>query len=364
MRKRLRPAQWRGKDALPAVIAAAPLAGFSFQGDERSVVYHHVVHTGTIPMRAAEVAVQSVDGYLTVGNFRPLGRFLEPLVYSLEFDAAEATGLAPHAVHGVVRLTMVMILALTAARAVSALARSAGTFSGVPVTLVFPMVLATTLVANGRHSPLVLFPFTLIGSVVLILAIAQTVARDQDMRVRPLRRREIAAMVLLGAAAACTYDLVYVAPVLAAVFIAARARAAAMPARALLSTAAARRWLALSVGFLAVFVPTRMEIARRCGDRSCYEGSDISLSGEMFELAAGRSMTGAPLWVGPTTSAWPTRAGTPASQRRPRIRSSSCWSWASRRCASTRPSGRGRPRAPPVRHPRARVRMQPRRTGA
>ena len=275
------------------MLVTAPLVGFSFQGDERSVIYHHVGVTGSNPLRAAEAVVRNVDNYVAMGNFRPVSRSLEPLLYGLEFDAAEATGLAPDVVHGGVMLIMVAILAVTGARAVAALARSADTPCSAAM-LVFPMALAATLVANGISSPLVLFPFTFIGSVVLILAIALAVARDRDMTVRPLRRGEMAAMALLGVVAACTYDLVYVAPVLAAVFIAARAWAAAMPAQALLATAATRRWLALSVGFLTVFLPVRLVIALRCSRVTCYEGSDISVSGQVLQLAAERSITGAP----------------------------------------------------------------------
>ena len=134
------------------MLVTAPLVGFSFQGDERSVIYHHVGVTGSNPLRAAEAVVRNVDNYVAMGNFRPVSRSLEPLLYGLEFDAAEATGLAPDVVHGGVMLIMVAILAVTGARAVAALARSADTPCSAAM-LVFPMALAATLVANGISSP-------------------------------------------------------------------------------------------------------------------------------------------------------------------------------------------------------------------
>ena len=148
-------------------------------------------------------------------------------MYSAVFEASEATGLAPHAIQGVIRLLMVVALAHAATRVAAALMRSAGIRSDHPALLIYPIILAATLVANGGVSPLVLFPFLFVGSVVFALAVALVVARDRDMQRRRLQWYEPGAMALLGAAAAMTYDLVYVAPVLAAVFIAARALAAA-----------------------------------------------------------------------------------------------------------------------------------------
>ena len=101
-------------------------------------------------------------------------------------------------------------------------------------------------------------------------------------------------MALLGAVAAMTFDLVYVAPPLSAAFIAVRAVAAGWSLRHVLRTAALRRWTALSIGFLAVFVPTRIVIADHCRRLACYSGSDIDLSGDVVDLTAGRILTGAP----------------------------------------------------------------------
>ena len=43
-----------------------------------------------------------------------------------------------------------------------------------------------------------------------------------------------------------------------------------------------------------MFVPVRSVIARRCGQGSCYEGSDLSLSADAVVLAWGRAATAAP----------------------------------------------------------------------
>ena len=280
--------------AVPALIATIPLIGLSFQLDERRRIYWGAHRFGSDPIEAARFVYRGIDGFLTVGNFRPVGRFVEIAEHSFALEAGEATGLAPHVAHGFMGLFMVVVLAHVAYGVVSALVRSSGGGRDDPVLSLYPLALGVVLVANAVGSSLVLFPVTFIGVVVLIMAVALAVARDRDMQNRPMRWHEPVTMALLGAVAALTYDLVYVAPPLAAAFIAARAIAAGLPARSVLRTAALRRWTAMSIGFLVVFVPVRVEIARRCAEQSCYNGSDLSLSPDAISLAAGRLLTGAP----------------------------------------------------------------------
>ena len=81
----------------------------------------------------------------------------------------------------------------------AALVRSAGETRHRAVAALFPMILT-----NSRGSPLVLFPFVFMGAAALILATCMAVARDGDMRQRPLRWSEWLSMPLLGAVAAMT----------------------------------------------------------------------------------------------------------------------------------------------------------------
>ena len=281
--------------ALPGLIVTLPLVGFSFQGDERRAIYWAVRLFGSSPLRAARHAYDNIGVFLDFGNFRPIGRFLENVEHAFVFEAAETTSLAPHVVHGGIRLIMIAVLAIVATQMVRAVMRSAGDALPRPPALVlYPLALATTLVASDAKSPITLFPFLFIGSVAFVLLAALVVARDIDMQVRPLSWHEPVSMALLGAVAAMTFDLVYVAPPLSAAFIAVRAVAAGWSLRHVLRTAALRRWTALSIGFLAVFVPTRIVIADHCRRLACYSGSDIDLSGDVVDLTAGRILTGAP----------------------------------------------------------------------
>lgn len=281
--------------AAPAIMVAVPLIGLALQGDERRRIYRSAHYYSADPLEAARSAVRNMDAFLNAGNFRPIGRFAEGLEHGLVFEAGEFTGVAPHAILGLVRLAMVLALALVCARVVSELARSAGVHTDHPTLTLYPLALGVCLIANGTAMGLVQFPFMLIGAVALTLAIALVTARDTDMQARPLRWHEPVTTALLGAGAAMTYDLVLVAPAVALAYVAARAVASGMPPRHVLISAAMKRWGALSVGFLAVFVPVRLEIAQRCSLRACYRGSDLSLSTDAIELAAGRALTATPV---------------------------------------------------------------------
>ena len=291
------PAVHRWRDAVaPALVVTTPLLGYSLLGDDRRRLYEAARRFGSDPLAALSHSFQTVDGFLDRGNFRPLGRAVENIERGFVFDAAEATGLAPHAVTGVLRLAMIGLLALVASRVVSAVLEAAGAPAGAPhpAVVLYPMVLAATLVAADHDSPITKYPFVVLGAVVLILATALSVARGKDMEARPLSWHEAVLMALLGAVAASTYDLLYLAPAVAAVFMAARHAASGRPARDLLHAAAMRRWAWLSVGFAAVFVPVRLEIAGRCSRTLCYSASEIELSTGALGRTADRLLTGAP----------------------------------------------------------------------
>lgn len=279
--------------AAPAVAVTAPLAGFAFQLDERLIVYQAARLERDLPLNAVTYAYGTVDSYLNRGNFRPLGRVVEGLVAGFAFEVAEATRLPPHVVMGAVRVVALVVLAFVCAAIVGALARSSG--SDTPAVVLYPLAFGAVLVVNGRSGPLVHFSFVFITAVALIFLTALAVARDKDMHRRTPTVPELAGMGLLGAAAAAYYDLAYVAPPLAAAYIAARAVAGRIRPKDMLETAAVRRWAALAVGFLAVFVPTRVMIAARCDRLPCYVGSDINLSPtDMIEVLPVRALAATP----------------------------------------------------------------------
>ena len=278
----------------PAVLVVLPLLGMSLKSDERLHLFQQVFYTDVNLLGIAQYVEERIFNFLNIGNFRPIGRFTEVLVHGFVFESAEATGLAPQVILGVVRVIVVALLALLAAKMVSALARSAGVSADRSLVSLYPLVVGTVVVANGIIGGLAQFPHTFIGSVVLILAAAVATARDRDLERRPLHKREYVSMAAFGALLVLFYDVAYLAPIVAAGFLVARAVVAQLPLRAALATAAVRRWAALSVGFAAVFIPVRIDIARRCAPGECYSASDLSISPEVFETALPRLATGLP----------------------------------------------------------------------
>ena len=283
--------------AAPALIVTAPLLGFSLQGDERQRAYEAARLYGSDPLKAARGVFTDIGVFLDHGNFRPIGRFTEAIERSFTIEAAEATGLPLSAVQGVLRALAVAVLAVVATRVAAALApplTSSTTARPHPATALYPLMLAAVLVAAGPAGSLTKYSFRIIGWVILILVLALAVARDRDLLARPVSWRELALMALLGLAASMTYDLVYVAPPLAAVFMLARNAASGHPLKHVLRTAAPRRWAAFSAGFLAAFVPVRLIIADRCSQNDCYAASEIDVSSEVVQMVAGRALSGAP----------------------------------------------------------------------
>ena len=283
--------------AAPALIVTAPLLGFSLQGDERQRAYEAARLYGSNPLEAARGVYTDIGVFLDHGNFRPIGRFTEAIERSFTVEAAEATGLTLSAVQGVLRVLAVAVLAVVATRVAAALAprlSSPATARLHPATALFPLIFAATLVAAGPAGSLTKYSFRIIGWMILILLLALAVARDRDLQTRPVSWRELALMASLGLAASMTYDLVYVAPPLAAAFMLARNTANGHSFKNVLRTAALRRWAAFSAGFLAAFVPIRLIIADRCSQNDCYAASEIDVSGEMVQMAAGRALSGAP----------------------------------------------------------------------
>lgn len=278
----------------PTLLVIAPLTGFAFHLDERLLIWRAAIFERDFLFDSLDYAYLTIDNYLSAGNFRPLGRFVEGLVTGFAFEASEATRIAPHVVMGVFRLLAIAILACICAGIVSALARSSGLLPDSPAAVLYPLVFGSVLVANGRSGPLVHFSFVFIGAVSFIFLVALLSARDVDLQPRKLTWYEVAGMALLGAMAAMYYDLVYIAPPLAAAFIVARAVAARISLKHLIGWAAVRRWCALSIGFLLVFIPTRIEIATRCNRDPCYVGTDINLSLDIFEVLPVRAFSGAP----------------------------------------------------------------------
>ncbi|WP_423916532.1 hypothetical protein [Candidatus Poriferisodalis sp.] len=282
--------------AAPALLVVLPLAGLALQSRERLNVYLNADATGTNPIEAARRAWRLTGDRLDEGSFGPIGSFVESLVHGLAVETGEALSLAPHAVLGAVRLILVGLVAVMAVGLVESLRRSANLHSDRSFVALYPLAFAAVLVANGTTGGLVQTPHTSIGAVALVLGAALAVARYRDMAVRNVAWREYIFMAALGAAAVAFDELAYLTPFVAAAFIAARALAAGLPARAALRTAASRRWVALTAGFAVVFIPARFAVARSCAATyDCSDGWLLSWSPDAISAAVARVGSALPL---------------------------------------------------------------------
>ena len=284
----------RSRAWVPSVLVVVPLVGLAFVSDERRNVYLRALTDDANPVTTAEDAARGIDGFIAAGNFRPIGRFWEMLVHGFVYEAGEATAVAPHFILGIIRIAMVALVALGATAMISALMRSAGVHEERSLVGMYPLALGAVLIASGPAGALAQFPHTLIGSVALMFAMTLAISRDRDLQQRSLRWWEYAAVAASGVVAASFYDLSYLTPLVAALFLIARALASRMTLHAILATAAARRLMVHSIGFALVFVPARVGIAFQCSRGDCYVGSDLSLSTAAAGATLRRLLTGLP----------------------------------------------------------------------
>ena len=297
----------------PSIIVTVPFLGTAFQGDQRLWTYVVMNQTdGGNPLGMVHRVLAQIDFFLSQGNFRPLGRLLIDFEHVFYMKAGLVTGVPPHLVHGFTRLILLACFVIVASRFLAALERSVATTNNsasagfystdsTAISIIFPITLASTLVIAGLH-PLVYFPVWHIGAITIALAITLVVGSDkalsQDLhKTNSTRSHEtilLLTLVLLGGLLAMIYDLLYLAPAMSAALIIARATLARIHWRKLIRSVAAARLLALSIGFLIVFGPTRLMIADRCKTIPCALNSDINISGFSPSTVLNRMLTGFP----------------------------------------------------------------------
>ena len=295
----------------PSALVMAPLLGLTFHSDQRIMMYWLTGAFGADPLAIIGQNLAEIDDFVRQGNFRPLGRFVIYMEQTTIFEIAAGIGVAPHVVQGVVRLAVVSALAVAAVWFVVALHDSAGAASspgaapwaggrrlldrsgGVPAVLAgFPLVLASTLVVSGALHPVSFFPFFFVSAAIFTLLVPLYVASGSALARRGLGFRPAVGCGALGMVCAMTTELLYLVPFVCLLTVAARGWLARRPVRELVRSSAAWRLVALSAGFLAVFVPSRLAIAAECARRECYEGSAAAWATLSVEQWLGRAVAG------------------------------------------------------------------------
>lgn len=267
--------------AIPVVLSTGPLVALSLRFDERRTVYAHTLDYSANPVKAAQGAIDDTDIYLRLGNFRPVGRFLDYFEHGLLFEASDATSLAPHVTNGIVRVAMLVLLVVVVAHLVERITAPASSAadsaqSGRSRDLT-GIAMATVLVAGGFRGGLSVFSFLFIGTAAATFAIPMFVTRERDLTSRAAGWPGLIVVAVIGALSAATYDMMYLVPPVATAFLVARGYATHRSPTEIRRSAAARRLAALWAGFMAVFIPVRLIIAQQCAQRDCYDGSEIRL---------------------------------------------------------------------------------------
>ena len=293
----------------PSALIMAPLLGLTFHSDQRIMMYWLTGAFGADPFAIVHQNLTEIDDFLRQGNFRPLGRFVIYMEQTTIFEVAAGTGVAPHVIQGVVRLIMVSALAVAAMAFVIALydsARSASASGAAtvrrrlldpaatlpPVLAGFPLVVASTFVVSGALHPVSFFPFFFVSVAIYLLLVPLYVCSGTAMTRRGIGTRPAILCAVLGMVSAMTSELLYLVPAVCALTLAGRGWLARQAGAELVRSSAFSRLIALSAGFLAVFVPSRLAIAAECSRGECYEGSAAALSTLAVEQWLGRAVAG------------------------------------------------------------------------
>ena len=293
----------------PTALVMAPLLGLNFHSDQRIMMYWLTGEFGADPFAIANQNLAEIDGFLRQGNFRPLGRFIMYMEQTTIFEVAAGTGVAPHVVHGVLRLLIVSALAVAAMCFVIALynsarAASAGTTetAGHQVSLLakpvpsllagFPLVLASMIVVSGALHPVSFFPFFFVSAAIYLLLVPLYVSSSAALSGKGIRLRQATLCAVLGMISAMTSELLYLVPAVCLLTIVSRGWLSRLAPAEILRSSAISRFVALSAGFLAVFVPSRLVIAAECSRNDCYGNSEIVLSALSVEQWLGRALAG------------------------------------------------------------------------
>ncbi|MFI5931313.1 hypothetical protein [Actinoplanes sp. NPDC051494] len=277
----------------PAAVLA-PLATLAPTADHRFNVYWHGGDFRAHPLRQLTEPFRTVPLYLDFGNFRPLGRLVERGVDVAAYAFVEVLHLPAN-----IALRLVSFLAAIVLTAAAVLLARAVTGETSRLTALVPFAVAPGFVAAGGTSTAVLFGGLYYLSGALVLAVAAWMCRGRGPAVLAL---------LAGAGLAAFNEIAYLALPLAVVAVVARGRLVlGLSVREVLRSRPARLTGLLWLGFLPVFLPVRVLIARACATGDCYSGSDLVL-GDGLGLAWVNRMVA---WLPPAQWAEATRGRTP-----------------------------------------------------
>jgi hypothetical protein len=295
---------WRGRwvraISLPLLVML-PLVGAVPLSDSRYNAYRFGGAYAQRPWELLTDPITSIPRYLDYGNFRPLGRLLERGLDALAYAVSAALTMPLPTPLRLTHLATVAVLVVVLVLLVETITSPTPLRDGRPsaATVLVPLTFATTLVASGRTSSVIVFTDLYALSTVLVLGVAAGAARHAFVVRQTVTRRQLLGVILLGAALAIVNEVAYLAVPLAWVAVVLRGRLTLGRSWSeLVHSGSAKLLLAGSIAFAVVALPLRIMLAARCADGSCYDGSDVALGWELFPTLGHRLLS----WVPPV--AW------------------------------------------------------------
>ncbi|HEU4346969.1 MAG TPA: hypothetical protein VFR35_04180, partial [Actinoplanes sp.] len=273
---------WRS--ILVPLTVLAPLVALAPTADHRFNVYWHGALFRENPQRIVPHTIDSLAGYLRMGNFRPLGRMLEKALDLLAYTVTDLLGLPANVSFRLVSFLGAVLLTVAAVLFAESFVSRDRLFRRAPSTLAatVPFAVGGGFIAAGSTSPAVLFGGLYLLSGALVLGVGAAVCRVRpDVRIGWWRG---VLLVLAGTALAAFNEIAYLALPFATAAVLARGR-----------TASATRVLGLLwLGFLPVFGTVRAIIFQYCSDGGCYLRSDINLSPAVLQAGPVRMVAWLP----------------------------------------------------------------------
>jgi hypothetical protein len=261
------------RTVLVPLIVLAPLVALAPTADHRFNLYWHGGMFRDHPLRIVPHTLHSIPGYLTLGNFRPLGRMLEKSLDLIAYTLTDVSGVPVNVTFRLVSFAAAIVLTAVAVLLAECMVARGRLFVQPPSTLAatVPFAVGAGFVAAGSASPAVLFGGLYLLSAALVLGAAAVVARLDER----LGWWRTALLVLAGAALASFNEVACLAVPFATVVVVIRQRWILRRTgwRAASYRAVGLLWL----GFLPVFGAVRLIIRGYCAAGECYRGSDVVL---------------------------------------------------------------------------------------
>lgn len=281
-------------------IVSFPALFARFWADERFIIYTPESIAGPRPWKLLGQAVHEIPGYLDTGVFRPISRFLFYLEHWVVVRFGAVVGIPPNVVMSVVKVVMVFLLVTIAMLTIDQYRLASGgtptdarwrRFYGFAAVLIgIGLVLF-----NPASHPLTLFPGLYLGTTAVALGVPLWLGRTW------LRRGDSVSLwpgwirfgsaVVVGAALASMIELSYLAlplGILHLVLLSMASRDSMRGVGKVLRSEAFLLWVFVVIGFLIVFIPTRIAIIRYCAELPCYRAAEVSLGWNVVPMLLGR----------------------------------------------------------------------------